>query len=440
MNLKKTLSLILALALVTIGFAACGNSSGNTAAPSAAAPVPAASESAKPAEPASASEYNTNVTIQIFQSKVEINDQLEAMAKEYTELTGVKVEVLGSAGDDHMNNLVAKLTGGQGPTIFNVSPGSSLERLNTYLYDISDQPYVSDIAENQALMYDGKVLGVPYGVEGFGLVYNKDLADPSKMTDFASFESYFQELKASGVDPLQMSDKANFLVGHIFNIPFALQPDFMDYLDRLNKGEVKMAETPEFQEWAKFMEVIRQNAANPMGITYDDQVANFATGKTAMIHQGNWVWGMFADYGVEFDMALAPLPVMGNDKLSVGMPNAWCINKDRDQAEIDEALKFFEWFFTSERGHHYITNEFKFIPALKSIEATQLDPLSQSVLEYSNSGKTLRWTFRYWPDGLLNTGIFPTGQKFFSDTSMTGQQFLEALDKAWAEGVAAASK
>lgn len=439
-NFKKCLSIIMALAM--IGLTACaGNSadSGNGAGDAAAGEVSQAeaeapAEEDAPAEAEAGGEYNTDVTIQIFQSKVEITEQLEAMAKEYTELTGVKVEVLGAAGDDFYSNLVAKLSSDQGPTIFNVSPGINLENLHTYLYDLSDQPYIADIADNQALTYDGKVLGVPYGVEGYGLIYNKDLVDPSKMTDFASFEAYAQELKASGVTPVQLSDKTNFLIGQIFNIPFALQPDFMDYLDKLNKGEVKMAETPEFQEWAKFMEVIRQTGENPMGVTYDSQIASFATAQTAMIHQGNWAFGMFADYDVTFDMAIAPLPVMGNDKLSVGMPNAWCINKDRDQAEIDEALKFFEWFFTSERGQYYIAEEFKFIPALKSIEVTTLDPLGQTVLEYTNSGKTLPWTYRYWPTGYLDTQIFPVGQMFFSDSSMTGQQLLEELDKAWAAG------
>lgn len=435
-NLKRKISLVLTLAM--FGVSAC---SGNAGSPSPSEPGSSAAsgsgEATEPAGTAAKGEYNTDVTIQIFQSKVEITEQLEAMAKEYTALTGVKVEVLGATGDDFLSNLVAKLGSGQGPTIFNVPPGSTLEKLHTYLYDLSDQPYIADIAENQALMYDGKVLGVPYGVEGYGLIYNKDLVDPAKMTDFASFASYAQELKASGVAALQLSDKTSFLIGHIFNIPFALQPDFMDYLDKLNKGDVRMAETPEFQEWAKFMEVIRQTAENPMGVTYDDQIAGFATAQTAMIHQGNWTWGMFTDYDIDFDMSIAPLPVMGNDKLSVGMPNAWCINKDRDQAEIDEALKFFEWFFASERGHHYITEEFKFIPALKSIEVTSLDPLAQSVLEYSNSGKTLPWTYRYWPVGILDTRIFPVGQKFFADPGMTGQQLLEELDKAWSEGVAA---
>lgn len=385
-------------------------------------------------------EHNTDVTIQIFQSKVEIEEQLTALAKEYTELTGVKIETLGAAGDSYTDILMGKLTSGQGPTIFSVSPGSQLERLNSYLYDLSDQPYVADIAENQALVYGGKVLGVPYGVEGYGFIYNKDLVDPAKMTDFESFKTYMEELKGQGLDALLLSDASYFLIAHIFNVPFAMQADYLAYLEQLAKGEVKMAETPEFQEWAKFMEVIRATAANPMGITYDDQIANFATGKAAMIHQGNWAWGMFADYDVTFEMGMSSMPVMGNEKLSVGMPNAWVINKDRDQAEIDEALKFFEWLFTSERGHHYITEEFKFIPAMKSIQVSNLDPLSQVVHEYTNGGKTLVWTYNDWPDGMVNSYLFPTAQKFFSDTAMTGEQFLAELDKAWAEGVAATQR
>ncbi|QQO08479.1 ABC transporter substrate-binding protein [Breznakiella homolactica] len=414
MNSRNIFSLALIGILALSAFTGCGNSGSSS----------------------SGKKAGSNVTVQIFQSKVEIVDQLEAMAKEYTELTGVKVEVLGASGDNYMDTLVGKLTSGQGPTIFNVSPGGRLERLHSYLYDLSGQPYISDIADNQALVYDGKILGVPYSVEGYGLIYNKKLVDPSRMTDFNSFRSYAASLKASGVDPVQMSDKAYFLVGHILNVPFAMQDNYLDYIAKLNKGEVKMAATPEFQEWARFMEVIRANTANPMGVTYDDQIANFATGKTAMIHQGNWVWGMFADYGVTFDMSIAPLPLMGNDKLSVGMPNAWCINKDRSQEEITEALKFFEWFFTSERGHHYIANEFNFIPALKSVPVSGLDPLSTVVHEYTRSGKTLPWTYRDWPEGLINTHILPTAQKFFSDTSMTGQRFLEELDKAWVEGAA----
>lgn len=39
--------------------------------------------------------------ITIFQSKVEISEQLEALAKEYEKETGVEVEVWGTTGDDY---------------------------------------------------------------------------------------------------------------------------------------------------------------------------------------------------------------------------------------------------------------------------------------------------------------------------------------------------
>ncbi len=36
------------------------------------------------------------------------------------------------------------------------------------------------------------------------------------------------------------------------------------------------------------MEVIRSEGSNALEVTYDTQTGDFATGKTAMIHQGNW--------------------------------------------------------------------------------------------------------------------------------------------------------
>lgn len=405
MKLKKLLCLALSLAVLMIGTGAL------------------------------AEEHNTDVTLQIFISKVEIVSQLEAMAKEYTELTGVNVEVLGAVGDDYQGTLLGKLTSDQGPTIFSCSPGESLGKFNSYMVDLSDQSYASDIAEGLALTYDGKVVGVPYGVEGYGLVYNKDVVDPSQMTDLDTFTAYAASFTEQGVDAVEMSDKSYFLIGHIMNIPFAMQEDYVDFVNKLNAGEVKMAETAEFQEWAKFMEVIRANSANPMGITYDDQVANLAIGKTAMIHQGNWVYGMFADYEIDFELGMAPLPVMGNTKLPVGMPNAWCINNQRSEEEIAEAMKFFDWLFTSERGHEYITQEFGFIPALKSVKVENLDPLSAIVHEYTVTEQILPWTYQIWPGGMINNQLFPAAQKFFADETMTGEQFLESLDAAWAEGV-----
>jgi raffinose/stachyose/melibiose transport system substrate-binding protein len=57
----------------------------------------------------------------IFQSKVEITDQLEACAKAYTDETGVEVEVWGTTGDDYFQQLKLKLGNNQGPTVFSLA-------------------------------------------------------------------------------------------------------------------------------------------------------------------------------------------------------------------------------------------------------------------------------------------------------------------------------
>ncbi len=54
--------------------------------------------------------------IVLFQSKVEIIDQLEDMAEAYKEETGVEIEVWGTTGDDYVQQLKTKLANNQGPT------------------------------------------------------------------------------------------------------------------------------------------------------------------------------------------------------------------------------------------------------------------------------------------------------------------------------------
>lgn len=132
---------------------------------------------------------NKLAKISIFQSKVEIAEQLEALAKQYTKETGNEVEVWGSVGDAYITQLQAKLTANQGPSIFSIGYGSEAETFKSYYYDLSNEPYVKDIAPNMALEIDGKVVGVPYGVEGFGLVYNKNLVNPAFKTRLEMYEN-----------------------------------------------------------------------------------------------------------------------------------------------------------------------------------------------------------------------------------------------------------
>jgi raffinose/stachyose/melibiose transport system substrate-binding protein len=368
----------------------------------------------------------------IFQSKVEITDQLEACAKAYTDETGVEVEVWGTTGDDYFQQLKLKLGNNQGPTVFSLAPGSESNELKSYLADLSDLSFVGDIAANMANEVDGKVVGIPYTMEGFGVVYNKSLIDASKITDRASFEQMLKDQKAAGVNGFSLSQESYFLIGHILNTPFALQADPLDYINKLVAGEVKMQDTPEFVEFANLMVAIRENTNNPLEINYPGETGDFATGKSASIHQGNWCYGEFKDYDVTFDMGMMPLPISGNDKLAVSVPTCWYVNNTASAAEIKAGKDFINWLYTSETGKKYLMDEFGFIPVVKTMQSSKLNPLSQAVSEYAAAGKTISWPMSYWPAGIVDVFLVPVAQEFFT-TDMTADEFLAKLTDAFVQ-------
>ena len=368
----------------------------------------------------------------IFQSKVEITDQLEELAETYEDETGVEVEVWGTTGDDYVQQLKTKLANGQGPTVFSLAPGAESETMQNYLADLSDLSFIDKIVDGMANEIDGKVVGIPYTMEGFGMVYNKDLINADEITDYDSFVQMLQEQKENGINGFGLSQESFFLIGHILNTPFALQEDPDGFIEKLNAGEVKMADTPEFQEFAKFYAAIRDNSYNPLETNYDKECGDFATGKTAAIHQGNWCYSMFADYDVDFEMGLAPLPICGNDKIAVSVPAAWYVNSQASDAEQQAGKDFLEWLYTSESGQDYLMNEFGFLPVVDGMENDELDPLSQQVADAAAEGKTISWALNQWPAGIADVYLVPVAEQFFT-SDMSCEDFLAALDDAWAQ-------
>lgn len=369
--------------------------------------------------------------ISIFQTKVEISEQLEAAAEAYTEETGVPVEVIGTTGDDYAQQLQIRLNNGTGPSILSVQNAEIAESLESYLYDLSGEDFVSNIAPDMELMLGDKLVGVPYSVEGFGIVYNTEMVDPADIQDYDSFVSTLEDFNAEGINGFGLSSEAYFLIGHISNYPFSLQEDPVEFMEQLSNGEVTLTETEEFQRFGEFMEAIRDNTPTPLNTTYDTQVGDFAAGQTAMIHQGNWAAGMLDEFEVDFEVGMAPFPLEGNDKLAVGVGSNWAVNAEKDQAEIDAAIEFLDWLHNSETGQRFIVEEFGFIPAMTNIEAGDLDPLSQAVLEASNSGETIPWSHNYYPANVVPNDFTPVAESFFVNEDMTGEELVENLQAAW---------
>lgn len=437
MKMRKWMSALLATSMVAgLALTGCGSSEGGSADTTANSDTQAAAEDTTAGDDSSSGVQPAD-KIQIFQSKVEIQDALQEACDAFQEETGIEVELIGTTGDDYLQQLKIKLANNQGPTIFSQGGDTELEDLQGYCLDVSDLEFLDSFMDGMTdyATVDGKVYGVPYTVEGFGIVYNKDLIDATTLKSTDDFINAIKEQNANGVEGFELSQETYFLIGHILNTPFALQDDPDAFVDQVAAGEVKMADNEIFQEFADMLVQIRENCENPLNQTYDGEVGDLATGKAAMIHQGNWA-GSILEGDYEFTNAgLAPLPLAGNDKIAVAVPNYWTINSMATAEEQEAAKQFLTWLYTSETGKDFLYNQFMFIPLIEGDESEQLDCLSADVQKYIEEGKIIGWPNKKWPASSVDLYFAPLAQEFFT-SDMSAEEFLTQLDAAYAEAVA----
>jgi raffinose/stachyose/melibiose transport system substrate-binding protein len=383
------------------------------------------------------------VTLNLFQFKVEIAEDLQKMIEEFeAEHPNIKVklETVGG-GADYGAALKAKFASGEKPDIFNNGGFKELELWKEHLADLSNEPWaehVLPIGKVPMTDTDGKLYGMPVNLEGYGFIYNKDLFEKAGITEapntISELKDAAQKLKDAGITPFSAGYGEWWVIGqHLLNIAFAQQDDPVAYIEGLYDGSQKIVGNEKF---AQFKDVLDTEIGfandNPITTDYNTQVTLFASGQTAMLQQGNWTENMITEINPEINMAFLPISLnddeAASDRLPVGVPNNWVVNKNSEH--LEEAKLFLEWMVSSETGKRYITEEFAFIPAFDNIEPTGLGDLGQSILEYSKADKTVPWTWFRWPDG-ANKEFAATIQEYAAgkiDYDTVLQRFQDTWD------------
>jgi hypothetical protein len=135
MKMKKLFASLMALVLCLGLMAGCGNTD-----------KPAGGEEAK------GSVYYLNF-------KPEQNDAWQALAKVYTEETGVPVTVVTAASGEYETTLMAEMNKSEAPTLFQVNGPVGLENWKDFCYDLKDAEITKNLTSDAFALKDGdKVL------------------------------------------------------------------------------------------------------------------------------------------------------------------------------------------------------------------------------------------------------------------------------------------
>ena len=404
------------------------------------------------AVPASAAD----VSITLFNNKVEISEHLQNFAKQYSDKTDgvtVSIESLGG-GADYSGNLTAKLTADSMPDIFVIEGDGDYNLWADYLLDLSEEKWNADTT----LAYhdpDGKVVGFPVAIEGFGLGYNVELLkkaeiDPATLTTFSALKAAFEKLEGMkaelGLDSVvsmgaSVSGGTWWVAGHHnFSVFLGGGLDFADtsVADNFNKGEVDEARLADYAKYVQLLFNFSNKTVTTTG-TYDDQLAAFANQKAVFIHQGNWIDPSLAKMNVAFEYDYISHPFNDAQEfkgLFLFAPSFYVINAKASPEKIQAAKDFLNALVYTEEGADYMVNKAGMVAAFSNITLEPAGGFSKALVRANAAGGNYGVYFGKLPAGTGQEILAPIFDFFAQDPSDAGMEGFINDIKGAAETVA----
>ena len=400
-----------------------------------------------------------NVTVRFLNFKPEIASVYNEIVQTYKEETGVTVIVDTAANNTYESTLAARLGTSEAPTIFQINGPRGYANWSDYCKDLTDSQLYKHLNDkSMAVTKDGKVFGIPYLIEGYGIIYNEELTDKyfalsDKNTDFMSMDEInnFEKLSQLVTDMQKNKDKlgingvfaATSLKSgedwrwqtHLANLP--IYYEFKNNEIDLSSDATKEIKFEYAENYKNIFDLYLNNSTTDPKLLGskigDESMAEFALGQCAMVQNGNWAWsqisGISGNVVKEDKIKFLPIytGIEGEEKqgLCIGTENFMCINSKASEAEQKAAEDFMYWLFTSDKGKDYVTNKLDFIAPFDTFtdEEIPTDPLAREVIEWSKRAdvESVPWNFTLFPSQTFKNDFgaallqYAQGTKTWSD-------------------------
>lgn len=425
---KSAIALV-AVAAMSLGVAACGGASSNSG---------------------KGSVYYLNF-------KPEAADQWKGLAKAYTKETGVPVNVQTAASGTYEQQLKSEMAKTAAPTLFQVNGPVGYANWKTYTADMKSTDVYKELQNPDIALKDGgKVVGVPYAMETYGLIYNRDILNKyvalpgAKVKAIKDIDS-FPALKAVADDMQARKDELG-IKGAFTSAGFDASSDWrfkthlanlpLYYELRENKittqpATIKGTYLPEFKNI--FDLYLRDSTTSPSQLsskTADDANSEFALGQAAFYQNGTWAWTDLQKAGMKADqISMMPIYIGGPDEknggLATGSENYWCINAKASEKDQKATADFLKWVITSDTGKNALSKEMGFTAPFKTFSSVKNDnPLVEAAVEDQKSGKIpVSWNFTMMPSEQWKNNL---GNAMLEYAQGTGK--WDAVKNAYVDG------
>lgn len=365
-RLSRTLGPV-AVAVLALTAAGCGGGSDSSSSSSSDS-----SSSSKP----SADSGGGDADLLVWTDSLKI-DAVKKVAADFGAANGINVKVQ-AISEDLQGSFVTADAAGNGPDVVvgahdwigNLVQNGAIDPLNLAPDELSGY---SEKAV-QATTYDGKLYGVPYGVEALALYRNTEVApdEPKTMDDaIAEGEAAVKAGKVDSAlnlpvgelgDAYHMEPILTSFGGYIFSYDSATGYDAQD-VGIGKDGSIKAAE--EISKLAKD-KVLRTS------ISGDNSIALFTSGKAAFLVSGPWALADVKKAG--FDYAIQPVPGFAGQEAAAPFMGAQAFMVAAHGKNKDIAQEFVNNGVNSEDAMMSLYEGTQLPPAMTAVQDQVDDP------------------------------------------------------------------
>lgn len=409
--------------------------------------------------------------VYFFNFKPEIAEKYEEIAKIYEEETGVPIRVVTAASGTYEQTLKSEIAKKDAPAIFQINGPVGYAAWKDYCLDLSQSELYKHLTDKSLAITDGEgVYGIPYVVEGYGIIYNEEITDKyfalanrgtayksmDEIRSFSALKAVVEDMTAHkgelGIDGVFASTSLKSGEDWRFHTHLANVPVYYEFLDSgVDLKDPKTYQNISFSYsdgFKNLFDLYINNSVTDRKLLgskqVSDSMAEFALGRCAMVQNGNWAYSQISSVGgntVKADKVhFLPLYIGTAEEesqgLCTGTESYFAINKNVSPEIQAKAQDFLTWLFTSETGKGFVTEELDFIAPFDTFDEGDKpkDPLSREVSEWLEKEEVYNvpWAFTVFP-GQNFKNDFGAALLQYAQGTVSWDQAKETFVRRWKE-------
>ena len=353
----------------------------------------------------------SGTTLSLLFYSPELQSQYNDMAAAYRAESGVTLDIT-VLQTDYRSVLTSRINSGDIPDIFMSSAYADNNTYRDYVYDLSNEDFIKNISPGplSGVTVNGRITGYPFLVQSHAFIYNKAVFRNLGITNLprtlTELEATAQRIEATGIQPFATGFSEFWVLPQtawkaIAPIVEQKYGGYANFVSRLNAGTLRFSEIPEMDNIFNLLDLIKKyGGSKPNESDFNDQTSMLATGRAAIIHQGNWAEDSIRQINPNAEIGFLVGPV-GNDAAAAGImfDSNQTIRVNKNSRNLQAALAWLRWLTNSTYGKNWIPGMVKQLSPIVGAPAPQSQIAEETVAMISRGTPAYPWFYQMFPTG-----------------------------------------